>query len=278
MSAVRSNLHPLSWTSDALWLAIWIVPSVLGHLLILGGLALISALPSCQSSPLLIEDAIEVSLVSLPQSNDKMAQMDVRAATAPAPVAPDAPAPEDAPGLADDGAAEPEPVTQSEMVVQKPDANESRGDPDREHRESERRDALRRLALSNLDAPVGANDSSASDPDSTSSERIDLGGSGTITDPELARYSQRVRELFMSRFNPLPTLAEQNPDIGCQIMVRFDLDTGQVTSWSWVSRSGNPSWDGAAERAVEAVTTVPLPPERHRAKFVNGYLIRFNAS
>lgn len=278
MSKARSNLDPWAWTGDALRLGLWVVPSILGHLLIVGLLVCFSSLPSCQPTPIDLDDVIEVSLVSLPKSDSRMAQMDVAPPTPPAPVDPRAAAPQEDPGVADEGVVEPTPTTQSDLVIRdQSKAPEPKGDPDRERREQERRDALCRLALQNLDAPTGSQESVASDPDSTSDERIDLGGSGAIADPELARYVQRVRDLFMRKFNPLPTIAEQNPDIEAVVRVRFDLDTGKVVSWDWASRSGNPSWDGAAERAVEAVTTVPLPPARHRDKFNNGYLIRFNA-
>ncbi|TVQ92196.1 MAG: hypothetical protein EA397_07495 [Deltaproteobacteria bacterium] len=278
MSRARSSLNPWSWTGDALRLGLWIVPSILGHVFVLGALTLFSMLPSCQDDALDLDDVIEVSLVSLPKSDSRMAQMDVAPPAPPAPVDPKAAAPQEDPGVADIGEVEPTPTTQSDLVVQdKTQTPEPKGDPDRERRDRERREALRRLALQDLDAPTGAEASVASDPDSTSDERIDLGGSGAVTDPELARYAQRVRDLFMSRFNPLPTIAENNPDIEGVLRVRFDLDSGRVTSWDWVSRSGNPSWDGASERAVESVDRVPLPPDRHRDKFVNGYLVRFNA-
>jgi outer membrane biosynthesis protein TonB len=277
VSATRSNLDPLSWTTDALWLAVWIVPSIVGHLLIVAVLMLLSALPSCQQKPLMLEDVVEVSLVVLPKSDSKMAQMDVRTKTPPAPVIKDAPPPEKDPGLTTTGKPEPTPPNPSDLVIRDPKV-QPKGDPDREARETERREALRRLAMANLDAPEGTKPSTAADPDGTSDERINLGGTGVLADPELARYAQRVRELFMSKFNPLPTIREQNPNIEGILRVRFDVDTGKVKSWEWVKRSGNPSWDGASERAVEAITVVPIPPAKYKNQFIDGYLVRFNAS
>jgi hypothetical protein len=212
--------------------------------------------------------------------------MDVRTPSPPTPPKPE-PQPSSAPDVAPPPPeAAPPPPVQSDLVIRdekRPDPptatrTSAQPDPDHERREAERRDMLRRLAIQDLDAPVGAVESRASDPDGTGDERIDLGGSGPIADPELARYVQRVRELFMSRFNPLQTVAQQNPKIACQIRVRFDMDTGRVTSWEWLKRSGNPSWDGAAERAVEAVQSVPMPPDRHRGRFTSGYVVIFDAS
>jgi hypothetical protein len=237
-------------------------------------------IPSCQAKTPPPEDVIEVSLVSLPKTDARMAQMDVAPPTLPSPVVPDAPAPERDPGTADQGAPEPEPpVNPSDLAFREKDApKEAKGDPDRERREELRRDLIRqaqRQAL--LDAAAGTEPSQAGDPDSTTTERIDLGGPGTVADPELARYVQSVRTLFMQNFRPLPTVAQQNPDLVAMIQVRFDPASGSVQTWVWTKKSGNVSWDAAAERAVEAVTRVPLPPEKHAARFADGYTIRFNA-
>ena len=279
MSAARSSLDTTSWATDLAWLGLWIVPSVLGHLLIVGVIAGLSALPSCrEEAP--IEDVIEVSLVVMPKSTGRMATMDVRTPS-DAPPVPD-PEPTTAPDP-EPAASAPAPPQVSDLVVrdERTDPTPSdrpAPDADQERRDAERRDMLRRLAVQSLDAPVGDVASQATDPDGTSDERINLGGSGPVADPELARYVQRVRDLFMARFNPLQTVAQQNPKIVCALRVRFDMDTGRVTSWEWIRRSGNPSWDGAAERAVEAVPTVPLPPEKHRDRFVSGYIVQFDAS
>lgn len=278
MSAARSNLHPWSWTQDALWLGVWLVPSVIGHLLVAGVLLLFSALPSCQERTPLIDDAIEVSLVSLPRSDSRMTQMEVRAPTPPAPVVPDAPPPppEAAPGRPEPVVERaPEPVVQSDLTIRDPKAATAQGEPDTQAREAERREALRRLAMQSLDAPVGETPSQASDPDGTSDDAITLSGSGPPADPELARYRQRIEDLFYGKFVPIPTIAQQNPGITAVIKVRFDVGTGRVTSWEWVRRSGNASWDGAAERAVEAVSAVPTPPERFQAYFARGLDVHF---
>jgi len=278
VSATRSSLHPWSWTQDALWLGVWLVPSVIGHLLVVGALALFSALPSCQEQRPLLDDAIEVSLVSLPRSDRRMAQMEVRAPTPPAPVVPDAapPPPDAAPGRTEPTVAPaPEPPVQSDLKIKDPSAAAPQGEPDRDAREADRREALRRLTLQSLDAPVGDTPSQASDPDGTSDDAITLSGSGPPADPELARFRQRVEDLFYGKFVPIPTIAQQNPGITAVIKVRFNVETGKVLSWEWVRRSGNASWDGAAERAVEAVTAVPAPPERFRPYFTRGLDVHF---
>ena len=278
MSASRSSLHPWSWTQDALWLGVWLVPSVVGHILVVGVLALLSALPSCQEKPPLLDEAIEVSLVSLPRTDRRMAQMEVRAPTPAAPVVPDAPPPEPdaAAGVTEPQVApEPPPPVQSELQIRDPNAAAKQGEPDPEAREADRREALRRLAMQALDAPVGDAPSQASDPDGVSDDALAVSGSGPPGDPELVRFRQRVEELFYGKFVPIPTIAQQNPGITAVIKVRFDVDSGRVTSWEWVRRSGNASWDAAAERAVEAVTSVPPPPERFRAYFTRGLDVYF---
>ena len=129
--------------------------------------------------------------------------------------------------------------------------------------------------LSTLDGPVANENSTASDPDSTLDEAINVGHSGLRADPELARYVQKIRDLFQKNFSPLPTIVAANPDIECTIHVRFEMNTGRITNVTTRRSSGNASYDGAALRAVESVSSVPLPPERFKSQFADGYLMVF---
>jgi hypothetical protein len=274
-TAARSALHLGGWFNELLMLVGTSIAAALGHVALLGVFMLLSMVPFCSVAPPAPEEIIQVSLVSLAKSDSAMAQMDVRVASAPAPVDTQAPAPEDAPGLVDEGTADPAPETSSDLSFQQPDVKEAKGDPDRT-RQTARDEALNKLRRDNMLAALGSAESTAGDPNSTSSESINLGGVG-ISDPELARYVDGIRKTFLANFNPLPTIASSNPDIAAQITVRINVETGRVESWAWTRRSGNPSWDGACERAVEAVAQVPPPPAKYKDKFLGGYIMNYRA-
>lgn len=223
-------------------------------------------------------EAIEVSLVSLKHTESSMATMDVRTEKAPTPVQPDAPEPVDEVGAAaEEVVADPTPPDPSELTINRDDApKESSGDPDR------RRDLLAQLdsqerssKRENLLAALGTSESEAGDPDSTTNETINLGGRG-LSDPAAARYIDGVKRLVFAKFNPLPQLKEQRPALVAKLRVTFDVNTGKITGWSWQERSGNASWDGAAERAIESVGSVPVPPETVRDLLRNGFIFTFD--
>lgn len=272
----RSELTRNDWYVELAALMGLMVLAGVGHLVLLVVLVVVPNLFSGWGPPEVPEDAIQVSLVSMPATDSDMAQMDVRVETAPAPVDLDAPEPTTEAGRAEQGTAEPEVnPNPSDLAFQTPDAAEAKGDPTPDNSDA-RADALREIERQNMLAALGEESSTAGDPDSTSDQRIDRGGSG-IADPELAAYEDRVERAVMSQFRPLPTLARDYPDLLAIVVLRFDPDTGVVQSWSLVTRSGNPSWDGAAERAAEAVSRLPVPPAKHRDRYKNGFRFSFDA-
>lgn len=170
---------------------------------------------------------------------------------------------------------EPPPVKTSDLTIARPDAPaETQGAPDRS---ADRAALMREMLIKELaeDTPEGQVDRQATDPNSTSDEAIDAGGQGLATDPELARYAEKVKKLFMAEFRPLPTIAAANPDIHVVVQVAFDLESGRITAWEVSKPSGNASFDAAAERAVQAVGSIPTPPEKYRDQFKGGLTIKF---
>lgn len=275
-AASRSALHVGGWIGELAMLVGTSLAAALGHVLIGLGIFLFSLLPMCNITPTAPPDVIEVSLVSMPKSDSAMAQMDVSVAPAPAPVDVDAPAPEDAPGLAEQGTSEPPPETASDLQFETADANEAQGDPNRE-RVDARTEAMNRLRREQALAALGSAESTAGDPDSTSTERIDLGGVGR-SDPVFASHVDQVRRRLKQDFNPILSVAQNNPGIKAEINVRVNVETGAVQSWSWRKRSGNASWDGACERAVSAVSSVPVAPEKYRPIIaIDGYDVECDA-
>lgn len=280
MSTARTSLSLQSAGSEAALLVGTSGLAAVGHAVALLALWAAPALggwffPPPPETPL---EIMEVSLIVEAHSDSAMAQMDVAPPAVEAPVDADAPVPEDDPGLTDQGTAEEVPDNASDLTIHQEDAQEEKGDPNRQAMDERRKELLRKARLDALrDAPTGSEASTAGDPDSTSSERINLGGSG-VADRELALYVNSLRNLFKAEFSPLPTIAQQNPEISAKLLVRFDVETGVVQSWSWIAggRSDNASWNAAAERAVQAVPRVPVPKERLRPLLVDGAVINFN--
>ena len=52
-------------------------------------------------------------------------------------------------------------------------------------------------------------------------------------------------------------------------------NNGRVTDYSIKTSSKNASFDAAAERAVQAVPSVPLPPEKYKDALNQGFDVRF---
>jgi hypothetical protein len=202
---------------------------------------------------------MEVSMVVIPKSKTDMVH---RATKAPV-----------AAGAKTEALAPDAPANPSDMKFKTEDAREAKGDERAKDTDADRRRLL--LALMTSDAPEGVVDQVASDPDSESDVAINATGTGTATDPELARYVASIEALFKKNFFPLPTILISNPDIMCEVAVTFDLSTGKLTGYNITKPSENASYDGAAERAVQAVTKVPLPPEKYKARFTDGYLVRY---
>ena len=246
--------------SDAIWLTGFCVVAVGLHIFVGTTIYCANSIWSWTQSPLINPDNVmEVSMVVLPKSTTKMVQRTTRKRVAQ--------------GDIKSTQKVPTPPRNSDLKIHTPEAKSSQGAPDRSA-------DLKRLVdmakvLSQVDGPDSNQDSTASDPDSNVDTQINVGSIGAQANPELAKYIQTIRDLFHKNFSPLPTIVAANPKIECTIQVRIDLNTGRVLSVKTYKTSGNASYDGAAMRAVEAVSTVPLPPERFKTHFSDGYLMVF---
>jgi outer membrane biosynthesis protein TonB len=190
-----------------------------------------------------LSDTVEVSLVQL-KHTDKMPTR--------ATVAPIAPAP----------------PKESDLTYTKPDAKpQPKSVPDRT---TERTALLEQLERQRLmqEAIEGAKTRAATDPDSTATESISTGGVGAHADPELARWMQSARKIFEDEFEiqklTVKRVADADPGIKAEYNVDFDPETGRVLGWSPFRPSGNPVYDAAVERSIQAVSTIPLPPEKYK--------------
>ncbi|TNE89653.1 MAG: TonB family protein [Deltaproteobacteria bacterium] len=232
-------------------LALPFVASVVGHFGVALIVGVLTLLANMARGPILDpNDVMEVSMVVLPKSE----KMPERATRAPVPKGEQVP----------DPTPQPKPPVESDLKFETEEAPKAEGTPDRSaDREALMRELKRKQLLDAAAADVGPVDRDATDPDSTSDEAINTGGSGAAADPELAKWVVKVREIFAKDFRPLPTIVSANPNIRCVMLVKIDGD-GNVLARQMHEPSGNASYDGAAERAAAAVSKVPPPPEKYQ--------------
>ncbi len=223
-------------------------------------MAVMAALfPWCASDPSpIIQDSLEVAVVSLPKSPTKMPE---RAAAAPKQEG-EKPAPVE----------KPPPVRESDLVhrVEKPppDPGNSKA-PTREIPQPDQK--LQDLVEDFLDAPEGPVDRSATSPEGTGDLAMATLSAEAMGDPEYARWFSQIQQLYRSKFNALGNTSGLRA-IGS---VTVDPDTGKVLKRKLTQPSGTLVFDSAAERAMGSVTEIPLPPEKYRAKLNFPLLIEF---
>lgn len=229
--------------------------------------------------PIKPDDAMEVSMMVLPHATrmpDKAMHVARSGTPDPTPQKSASPTKDTPP---------PPTLETSDLAFHDPNAKVTPSDTKapvaKEDLAKKREEAMRRImmedALSDLDSPEGPKDRQATDPNSTSSEAIDLGGTGPAADPEIVLYLKTLKKLFAANFHPLPTIAAANPKIECSVRVMIDVDTGQVLSYEIESgkSSGNDSYDTSAMSAAAAVPKVPVPPEKFREKAREGFVMKF---
>lgn len=256
---MKSALHA---SGESLFLPL--IVSIAGHL---GSVVffLISSvvLAYCGDSKPIIDadDTMEVAMVSLPKSKSSMPDMAMRA-------------PEPAGKPNPTAAPEPEVKHTSDLAVKVEKAKANDG-ADSKRLEDAMKQFEREQAQRDMEAALGNITQSATDPNSLTEDGASSGNVGTPSDPEYARYILEVQRTFQGQFHPLKSIKDANPGIKCVVHVDVDAATGEVTSHSISRPSGVPAWDAAATRAVEAVTSIPLPPEKYRDRLSRGYDIEF---
>jgi TonB family protein len=247
----------------------WLVVSVLGHVFAVGGfwgatalLSLLSAvLPMCAAPPPPITDAIEVSVVSLPKSAGNVPDRASRVARAEGVQAPN---PD-----------EPPPIARSDLKYQTPEVDPKTGNTDRSRQQM--LDALEREQMLQdlMDAPEGPEDRNATDPNGTADAAIAALGVGSRGDPEFQRWVAQVQQLLMQHFKPLGAVTEGRPDLRCMVKLTVDPEDGSVDGYEVSESSGIVPFDQAAERAVQEIPALPLPPEKYRPLLAGGVAFRF---
>ena len=207
------------------------------------------------------DTTIQVSIVSLPKSEKAIPDKASRA-----------PVPQGRQPQAD----RPPPPVPSEMTMHSPDVEPTAGSPDVE---ADLDRMMRELEMERmLDdlAPIGSENRRATSPDGTNEDGFESSGSGIAGDPEWERYKRQIQAIFDENFDPLKAVVRANPNLVAVLHVAIDA-TGRVTGHRVLEPSGNPSYDRAAEAAAEAVTKLPLPPEKFRARTADGFTVVFEA-
>lgn len=228
------------------------------------GPLLMAFFPSCQPEPL-IADNVEVFSVSnlpkrlnVPDKAERVAK--VKRPEVPAPKPPD-PKPK------------PEPVKESDLVIEKKDVKpEPKGNTDDA--------AARKRALEELleepddllaDAPIGETNRVPTDPNGVVGADPRLGSlrSGSKSDPEMAKWQSQVTAKLRQRFKPIGPRS----DLKTVMHVWIDPESGRILRYEVAESSGALSFDKAAERAVAATGTIPIPPAKYKPLFAAEYVV-----
>jgi outer membrane biosynthesis protein TonB len=246
-----------------LWLPLAV--SFVGHVgVIVVSLAVSAVVGTCRQPEPIIQDALEVSVVSLPKSKTNVPDKATRAAVQQGTDAPQ-PAPK------------PPPV-ESDLVIQQPKPVPKPGptDADRRKREEEMRKLERERLMEDLMAADGAVDRDATDPNSQHDVAINVNGKGASkADPEYIAWVAKVQRLMMSNFHPLSAIVAKNPGLKTRVLLEVDPTSGRILERTVQTSSGIPAFDAAATRAVDDVGTIPLPPEAWLPLLASGLAIDF---
>lgn len=94
-------------------------------------------------------------------------------------------------------------------------------------------------------------------------------------DPEYVMYQAKIRQRIMSQWVLPMKYADAGMGLLCRIIVHMN-DRGEVVETEWETKSGNPSFDLSAERAVQKASPLDIPPERLKYEVYNeGFIVEF---
>ncbi len=97
-------------------------------------------------------------------------------------------------------------------------------------------------------------------------------------DPEYVLYQAKIRHRIMNEWILPMKFADQALGLICQIVVHIN-EKGDVVQKEWEQKSGNPSFDLSAIRAIEKASPLDIPPERLKYEVFNeGFIVEFKPS
>lgn len=94
-------------------------------------------------------------------------------------------------------------------------------------------------------------------------------------DPEYVMYQAKIRQKIMTQWVLPLKYADAGMGLLCRIIVHIN-ERGEVVETEWETKSGNPSFDLSAERAVQKASPLDIPPERLKYEVFNeGFIVEF---
>jgi TonB family protein len=97
------------------------------------------------------------------------------------------------------------------------------------------------------------------------------------SDPEYLKYQAQVRAKIIGKWMVPESVIATGKGASARLIVMINMN-GEVISIRWSKKSGMPSFDQSAKRAVENASPFPNPPQRLAWETYNeGFLIEFDA-
>ncbi len=94
-------------------------------------------------------------------------------------------------------------------------------------------------------------------------------------DPEYVLYQAKIRQRIMNEWIAPMKYTNQELGLLCKIIVHIN-ERGEVGTKEWEQKSGNPSFDMSAMRAIEKASPLDIPPDRLKYEVFNeGFIIEF---
>jgi TolA protein len=130
-------------------------------------------------------------------------------------------------------------------------------------REMEARNRKEQL-LRNAAAQTGDRDQEAADPKgSTDASKIAVNTTGRVADPVLAAYYEKVRLELLKHWVVSDAVRTAHPEYKTVLYIKLAAD-GTVLETKFHTKTGDPSYDNGAQRAVLKAGKLPPPPEKYR--------------
>lgn len=129
--------------------------------------------------------------------------------------------------------------------------------------------ARRADLLSNLSAPLGAEEREATDPDGVEGSVAMVGQPGGISDPELVAWNETLKRAIRANW-VLPPGGDAWRSSTVTLEVTIDK-AGNISGPKVVAKSGDPSFDRSATLAIHKTGRVPPPPAAWADRIALGY-------
>ena len=208
-----------------------------------------------------------VSAVALPKSTSAMPDKPMRTP--------------DPPTGAPEAVVAPPPPTSSDMRFADPKAEKAKGQEkvvDRsQDREAMLNKARRENLLRDMNAAIGPEDHTATDPNGVDPSMAILGsGASGNMDPELARFVAGVKAAILPNWNVLPTTLKAHPDYEVIVLIPVGPD-GKLGLGKVLKGTGDPSFDNSVIAAIARTGRLPPPPAKYRTSAAAGVQLGFAA-